>query len=224
MSFPKLSLSPKNTHLQPLLRCTELTHERIVELWQVGLTAEPSQWACHCQVGWSHQGAALSLSCKPQWGIHPAQHLTQVSWRGTAYRDTTRISQSESVWWINKAALLSLTCVSTELCLELLWSAAAVRGAHCDSNDPVDQAVQMSVWWGYSCTLKGESWQPKPSKPSLSHCKWDWQTAGVKGAGSLTTIWQKKMIVSKIKYHIKTNECTTLNIHCLKILYKKPTY
>ncbi len=42
------------THLKLLMRFLELMFEHLTELWQVGLTAESSQWVCHSQVGRSH--------------------------------------------------------------------------------------------------------------------------------------------------------------------------
>lgn len=66
-------------HLQLLLWRLELKHERVTELGQVGLAAESSQSVCHSEVRRPDQGAALSPSHQPQRGVHPAQHLTQIS-------------------------------------------------------------------------------------------------------------------------------------------------
>lgn len=61
-----------------------------------------------------------------------------------------------------QTALLSLTCLCRGIFLEWLSSAAAVHGFDCDNSTPEDWVTEQSVWWGCSCTLRGESWQPEP--------------------------------------------------------------
>lgn len=90
---------------------------------------------------------------------------------------------------------LGLTWRSRGLFLEQLWSGAAARGAGCEKRAPVNVAAELSGRRGCSCTLMGESWQPKPLMPSLLHYISDWQIAGAEEAGRKIMSWQEHMRV-----------------------------
>lgn len=96
---------------------------------------------------------------------------------------------------------LSLTWKSRGLFLEQLWFAEAAHGAGCEKRAPVNWAAELSGRRRCSCTLMGETWQPKLLMPSLLHYISDWQTAGAEEAGRKIMFWQEYMRVDSILFH-----------------------